>query len=76
MRVRPDDNLVIHFHREGGQWTILVVEWEDGLTDGVDTLMERRSATYQIANLDTTTKQALQTAWNGMKAYRDSLTPL
>jgi hypothetical protein len=76
MKIRPDTDLVIHFQRESDGWTTFVVEWKEGVTDGVDSQLVQRSATYQIADLDTTTKQALQAAWDGMKAMRDTIHPL
>ncbi|KKL88328.1 hypothetical protein LCGC14_1925820 [marine sediment metagenome] len=75
--MRPDRFVTVSFARENDTWTSFTVEWREEIDDGVNVPWERRrSEVFQIEDLPAQVKADLQSAWNGMKAHRDSLTPI
>ncbi len=76
MITRPDRFLTVSFTRADDIWTSFTVEWREELDDGTNTWDRSRSEIYLIEDLPTAVKTALQTAWNGMKVHRNSITPI
>ena len=75
MITRPDKFLSVTFNKSDDNWTSFEVKWREELTDDTETWEKKRSETYQIEDLPAAVKADLLSAWNGMKAHRDSVTP-
>jgi hypothetical protein len=73
---RPDKFLTVSFTRADDNWTSFVVEWREEMDDGGEVWDRSRSETYLIADLPAQVRADLQSAWNGMKAHRDTITPI
>ena len=73
---RPDQFITVSFNRADDDWTTFVVEWREEMDDGTSVWDKERSETYLIADLPADVKAHLQSAWAGMKAYRDLITPI
>ncbi len=73
---RPDRFLVVSFTRSNDNWTSFTVEWREEMEDGTNTWDRSRSEVYLIADLPAQVRADLQSAWDGMKAHRDLLTPV
>ena len=75
-QIRTDDFGGAFFHRENGAWTVVDFFFEQGITDGTDTLVKRRVLTFQITDLPAAVLTPLGQAWTALQAYRDSVDPL
>ncbi len=73
---RPDKFLSVTFHRSDDLWTTFEVAWREQIDDATNTWERERSELYLISDLPAQVRADLQSAWNGMKAHRDSITPI
>jgi hypothetical protein len=76
-KIRPDDNITVVFVRREGQWAEFHVTFEEVTDDGVfEPVVQTPTKTYLIEDLPAQVKTDLAAAWAGMKAHRDSITPI
>lgn len=74
---RADDSLTVTFRRAAGMWTEFEVEWVEDMDDGTHLGWQRiRRVAYPIADLPPAVQTDLINAWNGMRAHRESITPI
>ncbi len=73
---RPDTFVTVSFTKENDQWKTVVVHWREEINDGTSTWERERHEDYRIADLPAQVRADLLSAWNGMKAHRDSITPI
>jgi hypothetical protein len=76
-KIRPDDNITVVFERRGGIWGDFHITFEEVTDDGAyDPVTQTPTKTYHIEDLPAQIKTVLAEAWAGMKAHRDSMTPI